>query len=275
MATWPRSIEALVLLAGALLARPAEANLRAPVVDPHAPSGALRADAPELQASREILRFTCDAQLCAVTATYLVRSARAMSVGLEFILPTSGQVRASIGGQATPVEIVDAAPLSAGDRQALDWLFVESNRWDVFWYEKKPTLYRARFRGTVPAGESPIRVEYVQPLARKEIRWGYLTRSRFAQRFEYELWPLKEWSRAPDFRIDLQIALVRPPPSWWSRTFGHPRMVGCRWPADAKERSRWEQRGELLVYERTLGDPFPDRMMCVVGDDDLLPEEKR
>ena len=252
-------------LAGALallVAFPADANLRAPRRVPESPSSALAAPATGLVVERERLTFLCGAEACDVTAEYDVTAAGAENVRLEMILPAPGDVTARTNGSPETVSIVPAEPLRDEELRGLP----EPG-------PGEPPLHRAAFDGALRPGPNTIAVRYRQPLGGEEVGHSSRRAGRFVQRFRYELWPLREWTRKEGFRLRLAIGVERPAPSLWQRWFGHPRSVSCLTsdPAAPSVEGRLEQRGTHLWLEAELGPSFPDRITCYVGDDDLMP----
>lgn len=254
-----RSLAAALAVLAAL---PAAANLRAPRRVPEAPSTALAASAVGLVVERERLTFLCGAEACDVTAEYDVSAPAAERVRLEMVLPGPGAVTARTNGEEGTVQVVPAEPLRAEELRGLP----EAG-------PGEPALHRAAFEAPLRAGSNTVAVRYVQPLGGEEVGHSSLRAGRFVQRFRYELWPLREWTRKDGFRIRLAIGVERPAPSLWQRWFGHPRSVACLTsdPAAPAVEGRLEQRGTHLWLEAELGPSFPDRITCYVGDEDLMP----
>ena len=254
-----RSLAAALAVLAAL---PAAANLRAPRRVPESPSTALAARAEGLVVERERLTFLCGAEACDVTAEYDLSAPAAERVRLEMVLPGPGAVTARTNGDEGPVRVVPAEPLKPEELRGLP----EAG-------PGEPTLHRAAFEAPLRAGPNTIVVRYVQPLGGEEVGHSSRRAGRFVQRFRYELWPLREWTRKDGFRIRLAIGVQRPAPGVWQRWFGHPRSVACLTsdPAAPALEGRLEQKGDRLWLEAELGPAFPDRITCYVGDDDLMP----
>lgn len=253
---------ALAAALALLVALPAAANLRAPRRIPESPSTALAAPDRELVVERERLTFLCGAEACDVTAEYDVTAGAPGRVRLEMVLPVPGDVTARTNGAAGAVSVVPARPFRAEELRGLPEPGPE-----------EPPLHRAAFDGGLREGANTITVRYRQPLGGEEVGHSSRRAGRFVQRFRYELWPLREWTRGSGFRIRLAIGVERPAPGLWQRWFGHPRSVSCLTsdPAAPSVEGRLEQRGTHLWLEAELGPSFPDRITCYVGDDDLMP----
>lgn len=246
----------------ALVTFPVSANLRAPRRVPESPSTALAAPAKGLVVERERLTFLCGAEACDVTAEYDVTAEAQERVRLEMILPVPGDVTARTNGAPGAVSVVPARPFRAEELRGLP----EPG-------PGEPPLHRAAFDAELREGMNTITVRYRQPLGGEEVGHSSRRAGRFVQRFRYELWPLREWTRGAGFRIRLAIGVERPAPGLWQRWFGHPRSVACLTsdPAAPSVEGRLEQRGERLWLEAELSPTFPDRITCYVGDDDLMP----
>lgn len=256
----PPVVAASLLL---LLGSPASGNVRAPVVVPSSPSSALASPDPGLTVDGESLRFACGPASCDVTAQYEVTAAAAVRVHLEFILPVERPVTAVTNAEADSVTVVPAHPLRPAEARGL-----------ARGEQGGPALFRAGFESSLRAGPNTVTVRYTQPLGAEETDYGYgKKQGRMVQRFRYELWPLREWSRGPAFHVRLAVGIDRAAPGWWQRRFGKVKSVTCLSsdPAAPMLPGRREQRGGQLWYEAELGPSLPDRITCYLGDDDLMP----
>jgi hypothetical protein len=250
-------------LGGALLlGASAHANLRAPVVVRESPSTALAAPDAGITVDGEALRFACSAVACDVTAEYDVVAEDAVRVRLDFVLPVEGPVTAVTNGASGAVTVVSAQPRRPSEARGLP-------RGEP----AAPGLFRAGFESALRAGRNRVSVRYAQPLGAGEVGYGYGKKGRMVQRFRYELWPLREWSRGASFRLRLAVSMERPAPGWWQSRFGRVRSVTCLSsdPAAPQLAARREQRGEYLWYEAEIGPTIPDRITCYLGDVDLMP----
>jgi hypothetical protein len=260
----------LFLAATAALLAPglAAANLRAPGSVPHSPSSALYAPAGGLTVTGEELAFDCS-ERCAVTAAYAVTAAKEGRLAFEFILPVKEQVAVRVGPASAAVKVGPAEPLGEREAKGLAAAGARSFRGD------RVPLYRARFEATLAAGANRIVVTYSQPLGAYERDYGYFKKGRWVQAFQYEVWPLKEWTLAPGFTAKVTVTMPRPAPGWWKRTFGQVRSIACHGMTGDKGASlagaRLTQKGRTLEYRVDLGAAaLPDRLACSMGDEDLI-----
>jgi hypothetical protein len=256
------ALAALALLA--LTAPPAAANVRAPRRTPGMPSSAAGPPAgdPKATVLRETLSFRCQGTTCRVTARYTVDADRAAPVTLDFMLPVAAAVTARAGNAPAAVAVATADPAAAD----LDRRLKLRDHYLVPDDQPLPPLFRATVALPLSAGRNELTFEYDQPLAALERGHGYFKKGRLVSELYYLLWPLKEWTRAPDFAIELALEIDRSPPSWWQRTFGHPTDVSCG-PQVPGTRA---QVGGQLLFRARLGAQFPDVLTCQIGEDDLL-----
>ena len=255
---------AAVIGAGAGSAR---ANLRAPKRVPHQPSSVITGLVDGFVVHGETLTFACDPVACRVKATYAIEAKEAASAALQFILPSQpagGRVviRARSGQQDATVASAD---LTTEERGRLRHL------------RQGEPLFRARFEVAFVAGRNEVAVEYLQPLGADEEGHGYFKDGALLRRWDYELWPIREWRRAPDFAIDVVVTVPRKPPSLWQRWFGTVESVACDSFGGSGESARaaksTRQVGEQLEYRTSFRGqfPLPDRLRCAWGDEDHLP----
>ncbi len=267
-----RSAASLAVAVLATAALPASANMRAPKVRPEPPSSALHRAGGDLVALGERLALDCTVEECRIEAVYRVRAAAAASYAFEFILPARVAVTVQAGGETLPVDLAAAEP---------DALHAPplTSEFGIALRPPAGTLYAARFTARLPAGESTIVVRYAQRTTAWEAKYGYFTKSRFLHALQYELWPLAEWPLAPDFALDLDVRLARPAPGLWTRLFGTPLALGCSVYETVEGRPARRtagparQDGDRVVVTARLAAPVPERLMCHIGDQDLLPEK--
>lgn len=233
----------------------AQANIRAPELIWQAPSSAL-SKAANLEVLGETLQFDCGEESCAVKAIYSVRADRPMDLGFEFILPVQTAVNALVAGRDAITSVTQSGSWMPGQRQ--------------LWEERRGKilpLYRASFRGSLSTGTNTIEVSYVQPLGHIEAEHGYFTASRWIAFFEYDLQPLKEWSLAKDFALNLSVSIPHRPSGQglWSYIFSKSRSIECSIPG-----ATVSEQNDKIVYTAQRGSEFPDQLNCYLGEHDLL-----
>lgn len=254
----------LTLLLGAVLSCPIPvlANLRAPGVFWLAPSGAL-SNPVGLEVLGETLDFDCDEAQCKVKAVYKVQADRPLNLAFEFMLPVQTTVNAQVADQHVPTEVTPAGHWQPDQED----IRLPGMRW-----AKELPIYRATFQGQLGVGVNRIEVSYIQPLGHYEARYGYFTTSRWITFFQYELQPLKEWTLASDFSLDISVSMPRRPSGEgvWSSIFSKSRSIECFMPDAAVTR-----QDDRLVYRARRGRDFPDHLVCQMGDHDLLSDPEK
>jgi hypothetical protein len=250
-----------------LVSQPAYTNIRAPRTEPSMPSSAPGPPSGDLQTTvlHEDLGFRCQNQTCRVTAAYTIHADRAAKVHLDFMLPAEAPVSVRIGQSPATVVVAKSDSLlkDLDKRFGFHQYFFLPDSFPL------PPLYRATATLSLVAGRNKVTFEYVQPLASIEADYGYFKKGRKVRKIFYLLWPLKEWRRGRDFKIDLTIEIERPAPSWWQRAFGHPTDIGCMLDVAAQR----VQAGTKFIYQSQIGGSFPDILDCRIGDDDLIPNQ--
>ena len=126
---------------------------------------------------------------------------------------------------------------------------------------------RALFNGRLVEGSNTVNVRYIQPLSILEARYGYFVSSRFVEHFLYILEPLKEWKLAENFALDLKVSTLRKRADRDPWKLFKRRSISCSLPGG--EVSRENGR---VVYRNRVGREFPDFLVCVMGDRDLLSD---
>lgn len=122
----------------------ANANLRAPRVDPPPPSSALSTSAA-IRVVAETLQITCGTD-CAVEAEYVIEADEVGQVELDFVLPVAERVSAWVGGEAVPVSTTDSVATRRG------------------------ALWKATFAGVMKRGRNTVRVRRGPRRARPAVR---------------------------------------------------------------------------------------------------------
>ena len=261
-AQWRAGAVVLALAAGDGTAR---ANIRAPVIEPKPASSAARPLVPPgdlLSVLGESLTFRCAESGCDVEARYRIQARAPLTTQLAFVVPQAVPLSVRVGDAPAAVDVGAAAadPVNEDEIRSATAILESQHLAAV----------QARFSAAFTAGENVVSVSYRQPLGRREYAHGYFRRGRFVEFFRYELWPLWEWKHASGFRVDGEVVIQRPPPSWWQRLFSSPRSAGCR-GAEPLGNVRLQQRGAELHLAFQIPDPIPRRLWCEIGDEDLVP----
>ncbi len=254
------------------------ANLRAPAVVRAQPSSAPSKPEGQFTVLGETLRFECSEHQCLVEARYRIRSARAASAVLSFVLPSNAlaaTASARLGEQALEFR---ESPLTQAQRAGLrrtedaagfsEWVAQDPSRRESFELQ----LAQGEFEVPFEPGENLVAVRYVQPLGSQERDYGYFKAGRFLKTFRYELWPLKEWALDAHFALDVRVTAPRRAPGYFQRKLGTVASIACGPGADALRRPvEVVQEGDRMVYAATLGPEFPGHLFCSIGDEDILP----
>lgn len=246
------------------------ANMRAPMSLPQPPSSILKAPSaqepestatmPQIMVLNEQLAIECDDVECDVQATYQLQSAtQSPLLVFEFVLPADVAISADINQQTIPVEFAVSEPLEGKpDEQHSYW---RDPDFAAF------TVHKAIFKGALKAGNNTIHVRYTQPLSIFESDYGYFQSSRYVERFLYILSPLREWDLAADFKMNIEVSTLKKRPQRNGGLFKK-RSMYCDLP-NVKE----TVKDGKIIHQYTIGKDFPDQLICIMGDKDLLPAQ--
>lgn len=234
------------------------ANMTAPRAVP-SPSGALEAMSQGLTALSEELIFDCG-EICRIRAVYRIRVERAGDYTLAFILP-----------RAEPVEVRAGGRLLKVDSHEFNWLLPEMEQRPASIMEKA-AMARARFTARLAAGVQTMDIRYQQAWGEDQrFAGGYFHRRKPARRISYELWPLKEWSLDPGFRLTVRIsidpdtALHKGAVVWaFEDILGPGRMLRVA-PVAANRQG--------VDFHLEFGSGFPDRLRLMIGGARVLQIE--
>lgn len=239
------------------------ANMRAPMSVFEFPSSALEnaqqtknKSKSHLEVQYEALKINCDPHQCTIDAVYYVTAQKNEQLIFTFILPAQAKIDATVN--ESPVESA-LSPLSETSKYR-ELINQRSH------YQLTPSsdkIYQAKFLGSVKEGNNVIAVRYVQPLSIIEARYGYFVKSRFVSEFVYILGPLKEWKKAANFKINLEVSSPRKKAK--SSIFDKQQSIKCTLP---QEKIAYEK--DKIIYSSVLGSNFPDLLTCRIGDKDLV-----
>lgn len=228
------------------------ANMRAPMDINHAPSSSLTSpQTGRLLVEKEKLSIDCDYRHCNVQAVYFIRSDTSQDLAFVFVLPENTPVEARVTGTLRPTTVTRDEThtwTSPGPRG------------------RKLPLYQAAFSASIKAGVNIINIKYNQPLTILERAYGYFTDSRSIEQFTYQLGPLKEWTLADDFSLEVTLSSLRKRPErdgGWSLMKS--RAIDCLQPGQVLEND-----SDNLNLTLVFGKNFPDTLVCQMGDSDLL-----
>jgi hypothetical protein len=254
----------------------AQANMRAPFSVVQASSSALHATVPVagLLVHGEVLSMDCTLKACEVVATYRIQSAVEQDVKLVFVLPNNVAVQAQVN--ETQVDVAVARVEQPSEME--QWALKMDARTR---YPALEILHQATFGGYLQQGANTIEVRYTQPLSMHERDLGYFRNGRMVSTLVYEVWPLKQWTLAPDFELALRVRFEPVvPPGFWAKLGTRAQALQCSTahkPADPEaarygmhERkvleSAWQNESAVRFHAANL----PDRLICEMGDEDLL-----
>ncbi|WNI84118.1 hypothetical protein [Citrobacter portucalensis] len=228
------------------------ANMRAPMHINHAPSFSLAVpQTGRLTVEKEKLNIDCDYQHCDVQAVYFVRSDTPEDLAFIFVLPENTPVEARVTGTLRSTSVTKD--------EMHTWTSPEPDG-------RQLPLYQAAFSGSIKAGMNIINIKYRQPLTILERAYGYFTDSRSIEQFTYQLGPLKEWTLADNFSLQVTLSSLRKRPErdgGWSLMKS--RAIDCLQPDQVQEND-----SDHLNLMLTFGKNFPDTLVCQIGDSDLL-----
>lgn len=235
----------------------------------------------------ETLEFACDslfqgdpdaaklgASACRVKAVYRINSTGTAQAGLEFIGPSAESMTVQVNGRQAATAVTK---IQMGENAAARYGMIAVCR---HCGSDDMPLYSAKFQAGFQSGANEIVIAYTQPLASREASYGYFQTSTWAQSFDYELWPLKEWNLAPGFTIAVRIS--SPKPGLFSRLFKEGPQWKCggiqltkRPPLPVPGSGPGIAQDDLTVspipltfssgewiWSATLDRAFPDRLSC-------------
>ena len=188
-----------------ILALPAYANMRAPIMVNRGTS-ALRADHPDkIQVLSENLEFVCPqaytggvnfesfaATACDARVTYRIR-ADAARVLLTFVYSGATPVTWQVGDKTFKS---DGAPLTAQQKSC------------PYCPQSLEKVQAAMQEIELGRGENTLVISYRQALSFSESGHSYFSSGKWTQSFTYELWPIAEWNQAPNFFANLRLSIA-------------------------------------------------------------------
>jgi hypothetical protein len=256
-----------VFLAGILgLPLQVQANIRAPRSVVFPASSALEAprQSSDLVVSEESLSFSLapyteeipftDSKpgFASVRAIYTIEAERQGQYELSFVMPDATPATVALNDFEIPAS--SPTPLARpGEAHRKTW--------------------ESRFQVSLAPGRNVITVNYRQPVSAYEWNVGYFRHPKWHSLIHYELWPLKEWRLAANFRLHVDIS-VEDDTGWFSRLFSGPR-----WKISACEQTGDEHSGgnclvpisietpeHQILQHYNSGPDFPDRLRIRISE---------
>lgn len=165
------------------------------------------------------------------------------------------------------------ACLSEGNSPALsEIMFGTKQQWE---------LYQFDFDAAILPGENTVQVRYHQPYSFAEPYVAYFSSPSPMRYVSYELWPLKEWSLDPGFKIDITVRLHNPRHGFLNMKRDGLHVAAGRFK-DTHHSGLLRNSPELsldrletpsdnqFVYRTSLQGNISDRLFIITGEEDTL-----
>jgi hypothetical protein len=263
----PKATQCCVFLAGILvLPLQAQANIRAPRVVVFPASSTLEApeQSSDLVVSEESLSFSLapyteevpfsDSKpgFASVRAIYTIEAERQGQYELSFVTPDATPATVALNDFEIPVGHL--SPLARPG-------------------EGRHKTWESRFQVSLAPGRNVITVSYRQPVSAYEWNVGYFRHPKWHSLIHYELWPLKEWRLAANFRLHVDIR-VEDDTGWFSRLFSGPRwkISACEQAGDGLSEGNClvpiniETPEHQILQHYDSGPDFPDRLRIRISE---------
>lgn len=246
------------------------ANMRAPQHYIYPPSSVLYHSSKNLVVNTESLHINCANKNCAVKVKYEVEAKKTAPYKFSFILPAKVVIKVYKKDTWTRAKTSAMKPRNKKEEAFRHASFNRS----------RTRLHQASFNMKLKQGKNNIQIQYSQPMSGFEGAYGYFRKSRYFHQFRYEIWPLKQWRRSRDFKLNVSVK-IRKVRSLWKSVRGrgfravcyaleytpcHNRM--CTRPG--KTRARFNQTQGYLVSQFSFRGKLPDVLICQSGDRDLV-----
>lgn len=187
-------------------------NMNAPFQVTKYPSGALENKSKGLFVNSENLSFECTAiypnvsekeTYCTVIAKYSISADASGNHRFEFILPSKQDVEVKIQSEKKSVNL---EKIQANDliKFGISTILLKTSEKE----ESEVSVYIAKFEGKIEKGNSEIVVSYRQDFSISQIGKSYVSSGTYNSDFRYFLWPLKEWSMADDFKMEISVSFI-------------------------------------------------------------------
>ncbi|HEY1405712.1 MAG TPA: hypothetical protein VF857_03800 [Spirochaetota bacterium] len=185
----------------------AAGNMRAPLIVTFMSSSALTKSTGTVLSER--LTFDCDAPVTAansknetidllmryarITASYTIFVERDEEISTSFILADNLPVTIILNGKN--IGTSDSRPISDVPKMKRSWHTLDKS------------LYESSFKAKLGKGINELTITYRQPMSFSENHYGYFTTSTYITSFSYEMWPLREWTLADNFAVELNVMM--------------------------------------------------------------------
>jgi hypothetical protein len=287
-----------------LAPQPSSANMALPsFIGPAELSGAASKPAEgDLTIHREALEFTVTGTESAVEVEYQVEAAREGVLTIKFISPKkSRQIRAWVNDEERSVATARFSGTTPPLPRSSDYEgFAPGDSFPDLMDPAQRVTYlqtvnpfveldETAFTAPVLPGMNRIKVTYFQEFGVYWVPKRLFTDPGRLNVYPYELWPLKEWTRAADFHLDLTVKVVLPTtgaiakifrktPVWKvyvsespfhrsiKQSFRNPGKTGFDYvpPNLLAGPLVGELLGGEIKFSRRMGTEFPDRLFVIL-----------
>ena len=151
----------------------------------------------------------------------------------------------------------------------------------MFGAKQQWELYQFDFDAAIRPGENTIQVNYHQPYSFAEPYVAYFSSPSPMRYVSYELWPLKEWSLEPGFKIDLTVRLYNSRHGFLNMKrdglyvaagrFKDAHYSGMFRNSSEQALERMETPSDnQLVYRTSMQGNISDRLFIITGEEGTL-----
>jgi hypothetical protein len=255
-------------------------NLRAPEISMQGPSSTIYGGGSGLVVAGVGLDFDCHIDrsdiprdsMCDIVVHYRIVADSEITVNLQFIAPTEGDLHWKLGessGTAAFVYETRTEDVPAALAELLNNKSFNSEADEEYhdWYSSLRWIYRAEFEVTLQDGEQLLEIRYQHPPGHIEYDYGYFRSSKFVHFVSYEIWPIKQWQLAEDFKMDFRVQICDAVSGFWSGLRG--RAEGAVLLDESRERlvpdSSGNNEGDLRYEWIWNSDDLPDRITLFSG----------
>lgn len=156
----------------------------------------------------------------------------------------------------------------------------------VFGVKQQWQLYQFKFDAVILPGENTLQVQYHQPYSFAEPSVAYFRSPAPIRYVSYELWPIKEWSLDPGFKIDLVVNFKNPRHGFLYAKRDSMYVAAGRFEDEHFEGLFRNSTGLLpnaletsqddcIVYQASMQGSVPDRLFILTGHSESLDEIRK